>query len=282
MKCDRCKRDIDDKYPEDRCPSCNYDIGAPNVREVKDQQEMAALDNRYCAAHKRAQLNTYHDRLQAFDSSMKNTSAVINMKLKLLHVFITENKALYSTYGLQLSAHVRKPADSQDDKDRRVIEEKLFGSYGKEIRYAALSLDGAGLKSYGEFSVKLNESDIDYRSTLLEENSFYFFDNHGCGLKDPTPPGYRALWSDRNKLAVAKLADKINPGTNESDFAKILLYSEGKRETDRFIEVHIYGRFDNAVIEAVKAPRPKNKIEKVFIADIRETAVKAGKRWTEE
>jgi len=61
-----------------------------------------------------------------------------------------------------------------DDARRRSVESILFGSYGEEIRYAALSLGGLGLVSYGPITMVMSEPAIAQRASLLEYNSFQF------------------------------------------------------------------------------------------------------------
>src|SRR5947199_10731413 len=72
---------------------------------------------------------------------------------------------------------------------RRVgVEGTFFGTYGEKIRYAALSLDGTGLKSYGEYSIRLWEIAIKDRTSLLEENTYDFVEHHGIIAGHSGPP----------------------------------------------------------------------------------------------
>ncbi len=178
-----------------------------------------------------------HDRLIDFDGSMKNTSAVINVDIDFLYAFVTNEKLLYSTYGRSVRTQIRKPAKGEDDTHRLGVEGALFGSYSEEIRYGALSLDGAGVKSYGQYAIKLREVAVSERTSLMEDNSFVFVEKHNIRSSKDVPPGYTSTWQERNKLAVAKLAPRVTGSTSEAEYSGILLYSEGKYETDDFIEV---------------------------------------------
>ena len=109
-------------------------------------------------------------------------------------------------------------------------------------------MDGAGLSSFGPCAIRLREVVVDERATLLEGNSYHFISKHNIRPGEDIPPGYSAAWRERHKLAVAKLATQISPGTTEQEHSKILLFSEGRRDTDEFIEVHIYGGFDNKAL----------------------------------
>ena len=147
-----------------------------------------------------------------------------------------------------MDGETRAPAAYDDDRLRRTVEALLFGSYGKQIRYAALSLDGNGLNSYGECAMEINSEYIQDRSSLLESNSFDFAQKlnllnraYDDNEKEKIPFGYVSTWRDKHKLSVAKLGDKINSNTTKTEFAKILLRTTKDRKTDEFIEVHIYG-----------------------------------------
>jgi len=76
-----------------------------------------------------------------------------------------------------------------------------------------------------------------YRASVMEENSILFSERHPHFL----PKGFRALWSQRAQIAVAKLADEIESDTPENRFPGILLKSGATRDEDEFIEVHILG-----------------------------------------
>jgi len=280
--CSNCDADISDC--SDRfCPTCGQDIGFPNVRDANRKEEREALEARYKKAVDDSKANHSHPSLENFEKIAQTSSAVININIDHLHRFLTYDNELYSTYDLQVSGQTRKSAKTQDDRDRRTVEAMLFGGYGQEIRYAALSLDGIGLKSYGACAVKLRDIAIAKRATVLEKNSYHFLEEHGIKFKDPIPPGYKAIWQERHKVAVAKLAAEISSSTSPDDYPKILLFSEGNRQTDRFIEVHIFGAFDNNAIESVLGKTPaKNKPESAWIAGIKDYLAVVGKDWIEE
>ena len=162
-----------------------------------------------------------------------------------------------SNYNLQTAGETRIVAEMKDDKQRRGTEGVLFGAYAPEIRYAALALDQRGLISYGNCSMTLADMTMRYKATLLEENSYFFVQKHRIVAGDALPQGYRATWENRHLLAVAKLADKITQ--KAQNWANVLLHSNGDRQHDEFIEVHIYGAFDKQAIEAVAIPSLSKK-----------------------
>ena len=55
------------------------------------------------------------------------------------------------------------------------------------------------------------------------------------------PKGYRALWHERGKLAVAKLAARLQSTTRERDYTGLLLQQGSSPEGDDFVEAHIWG-----------------------------------------
>lgn len=264
------------------CPTCGTYAGFPNVREVSSVIEKEALERRFNNAIKDAHTNGSDVRLEDLTKASKDTRAVVAIELDCLSSFMTKDEPLYSSYGLLVSSEIRKAASIKNDKKRRGIEGFLFGSYADKIRYAALSLDGKGLSSYGSFTLVLKDTAVKLRATLLEDNSYKFYDKFKAQIADNFPPGYRAIWDERHKLAVAKLADLITDATTNDKFPGILLSCAGNRETDNFIEVHIYGPFDNAAVEAVVGnSRYSNKAYNAQLAVVKEKLIKKSVRWVE-
>jgi hypothetical protein len=279
--CPICTSELSEVKAE--CPTCGRHVGYPNVRAAKKQEEQEALEARYREAIEQSKTDDREQALASFDESMKKTCAVINTDLADLRQFIIKDKSLYSTYDLMVKGQTRKPATAEDGRKRKTIEFLLFGDYAEQIRYAALSLDGAGLKSYGPYALKLREVAIDDRASLLEDNSYVFVENHDIWPPKKIPLGYRATWGERHKLAVAKLSKQVSASTTEPEHPKILLSSAGARGTDEFIEVHIYGGFDNKAIEAVRgSSSAKSRADRADISKIKDYLKRAGQTWVEE
>lgn len=114
---------------------------------------------------------------------------------------------------------------------------------GFEAASAALSLDGNVLKSYGDCSWVLREDMIAHRASLFEENSVLFMEHHDVAIAEAhkLPRGHRAVWAERSKLCVAKLAAKIGHETTDAEFPKLLLRDGRTPEGDEFVEVHVGG-----------------------------------------
>lgn len=270
-QCPRCDAQVN--WAADRCLKCNYDIGVPNQRELQTSEEVEALQNRYNQAVQQTQ--QYLSQLNQLEQLVaQNSKAVINTSAKLLDDFLSSETLLMSNYGLQVAGETRKVAEMKNDRQRCITESALFGSYANEIRYAALSLDHKGLISYGSCSVTVDEFTARYKATVLEENSFDFVAKHPETLIESTPPkGYRATWEKRHLLATAKLASKIT--LKPQNWAELLLKSNGDRQQDEFMEVHIYGAFDKQAVTTVAVPKqPKNETERVAVEAIRDYAAK--------
>lgn len=256
-------------------------LGFPMFREVSLASEKETLERRYNKAIKDAHTDG-QDALLEFSHALKDSRAAIAIGLDYLAGFMTKDETLYSSYALMVSGEIRKAASSVNDKKRRGVEGFFFGSYADKIRYAALSLDGKGLSSYGLFTLILKDVAVRARATLLEDNSYKFYDRFKDKIPDNFPPGYRAAWGERHKLAVAKLADRIPVTTTHDEFPGILLTCTGDRKTDDFIEVHIYGAFDNSAVETVVGnSKTSSKAVKAQLAVIKEKLIKKGVLWVE-
>ena len=278
IKCKNCN--FKNSLMNEKCSRCGMFLGFPNVNECSQKEELEALEKRYQEKVELAAAKGEEDKRIKFEEEVKKSKAVINVDLDYLHFFIVGKHSLYSTYQLQTGGETRDYTHSEFDKERLGIEGTLFGSYGENIRYAALSLDGSGLKAYGDFTIVLADEAVKLRATLLEENSYNFIRRHKILAGDKIPRGYRAVWKDRHKLAVAKLAEKALL-TKKENYATIVLESTDNRTKDEFIEVHIYGKINKEAILSVcgksNVVSEKDKVEK-----IKEQLKKSKKDWIEE
>ncbi len=84
-------------------------------------------------------------------------------------------------------------------------------------------------------------------------------------------------------MAVAKLEPNILDTTKESEFAKILLYTENNKASDEFIEVHIYGGFNIKSIEAVCGMKKQaNKLDRAILKGVIDKLKNRNIRWIEK
>lgn len=277
--CSNCG--FENSLMNEKCSQCGMFLGFPNVNDCSQKEEIKALRKRYREKLKLADLEEQQERRIDFERQAKKSSAVINVTLDYLYNLIAGKSITYSTYQLQTDGEARDFVRSEFDKERLGIEGTLFGSYGSNIRYAALSLDGSGLKSYGDYTIILSDESVRLRTTLLEENSYSFIRRHKILAGDKIPKGYRALWKERYQLAIAKLMEKILL-TKETNYAIIALKSTGDRKRDEFIEVHIYGKINKEAIRAVRGNSKVDHGQKTKILRIKEYLKINNKEWIEE
>ncbi len=278
MKCKNCGSETSELLTE--CTSCWSFIGFPNVIAASSKEEVDALENRYAQALNSSASKGSLDILKNYEENIKLSCAVINTDFYMVHQIITVDRVLYSTYSNLVKSKLRKPARLEHARKRLIVEAKLFPGYADNIIYASLSLDGDGLKSYGECSIVLREVTIKDRASILEDNSYHFIAKHNIQIDSDLPLGYRGTWTNRHKIAISKLEPKISPATKQADYSKILLVDAGNRDNDEFLEVNIYGGFDHNAIEYVKGVSAKHPAD--MIARIKSMLNKAGKQWIEQ
>ena len=73
--------------------------------------------------------------------------------------------------------------------------------------------------------------------------------------------------------AVAKLEKQVDVELEESELSRLLLHSAGDRQSDRFLEVHVYGTFNHQAVRRVQAPQsPANDVDAVMLKALGERA----------
>jgi hypothetical protein len=253
--CELCGSDIPLSW--ERCPHCARPGLFPNVRAAQVPAERAALEARYQAALQKAERRGARKVLEDFEAASRGSKAIITRPFRELERLSSSDKELLSTFYQLIQAEVRLPHGTKWDRLRGLADESLFPGSRESIRFAALSLDGAGLPSYGDCSFVLQESMIAHRASVYEENSAVAMKKHAY---DP-PPGHRATWEERGKLCVAKLGDEVQSTTSPTEFPGLLLQPGVTPEEDRFVEVHLWGPMTIRTMErvAVMAPRKGQK-----------------------
>ena len=233
------------------CVHCGRPQLFPNVDEANTPEERAALDLRYEAARKAAQSRGAGTVLQSFEATMPR--AVLSCPLQRIEALIHGENDLYATFHhrRQLRASIPSVGTVDWDELRLLTERKLFGDNKKYVHYAVLSLSDVGDRSYGTCHIFFKESMIAHRASVFEKNSVVFMRDKKVTIWGGLPRGYRTVWANRMRLAVAKLADKITPTTNDTDFAVILLNPGTTPADGDFIEVHIFGTITLRTLERI-------------------------------
>lgn len=254
-----------------KCKRCGCDLGAPNVNEVSTALETAALENRYkdainytVASGNEKVLNGFEDYFQ------KNAHAVININIHALSDWLLRDDA-YKNYYRLTDTGIRDIASPENDRKRNIIDGFLFGSYGSDMIFAALSLKRQGLHSYGECTVVLEDDVIASRATVMEENSYNFAEKHGINFDKPQiPPGYRATWENKMKLAVSKKYLQFHEPFTDGDFQDWVLMCDGDRRNDDFIEVHVFGELSELAVNSMSIPSGRTRKVNLEIEKIEE------------
>jgi len=267
MLCPKCGAKVADH--ERHCPGCQHDCGYPNVRAAEAPKEVAALAARLSKAATDAESRACRAVLDEFRRSVLDSQAVMCRNLSDVKAWVSSDNRLYVNYYRQVSSGARRPEQTAIELQRKTAEEFVFPNYREEICFAALSLNGRGIRRYGVCSLTLREAHIRDRSTVFEENVLFFALKRNMGMKRHTvPSGYRATWDRRDQLAAAKLEGLLQPGTMAGSFPDILLKEGADSADDRFVEVHIYGPLHRSSIARLVAPTPKRAADRAILKEI--------------
>lgn len=245
--CTSCGAPVPDQVRH--CPSCEHDLGPPNLRYVRRSGEQEALEARFQAAREKAKRAGKLQRFDEFVEVVEKSSVTVAVPAQFGLSLVTNEATQFVNYEKLVGAGVRAPAGLQDDSKRRAVAGALFPSFGEKISYGVLAIANRGLPSYGDIYFRLKPKAIAHRCTFLERNSFDFLEQNGGG---EWPLGYMSDWNSRSRLASAKLVDEIIAGKGVDDWDEILVQSDGRRENDDFIEAHVFGTFNLHSIEDVR------------------------------
>ena len=215
--------------------------------------ERAALEARYQASLKDAESRGARKVLDDFEAAARGSKAVITLPFRELERLSSSDKEIFSTFYQLIRGEVVPPHGNKWASLRRLADEALFPGTRESIRFAVLSLDGAGLPHYGDCSFVLRESMIAHRASVYEENSAVLMKKHAY----MPPPGHRATWGERSKLCAAKLGKEVESSTMPAEFPGLLLRPGATSEEDRFVEVHIWGPITIHTIERVVVVAPR-------------------------
>ena len=268
MECKNCGADVP-KHVQ-RCVVCQIDVGFPNVRAATNEAEKIALNERLENARVSVQARKCESVFNDFGRSILRSKVVIMRNISLVLDLVSSDCAMYTAFYKQVEAGSRLPEENKWDMIRPVVDEMLFPYYKKDISFGALSLDNRGSAKYGNYAIVLKEELISHRATVFEENPIIFCnEKHKLIAGSSIPYGYRALWSERDKLAMAKLHSELDSTTAAQQYPAILLSQEKTGQEDDFIEVHIFGPIHRRTIERVIGPKPKRKEDRVLFGSLK-------------
>ena len=260
------------------CPHCARPALYPNVRAAGTREESEALRQRYVHGKEEAEHRGCLTNLCAFEEAIGSAKAATARSLHEVQRLAHSDRELYASYYRLADAEVRIPAGGKWDVLRKAADQSWFPDYHKELRFAALTLDGTGLSNYGDCTIVWRENMIAHRASVAEENTTTFMVRRKIPFDeiDRVPKGHRATWPDRSLLCVAKLADRITESTEAEDHQGILLKKGLATEDDDFVEVQIWGSLSRRSMESVVLSRPSRRGARAILQDLREKLAKVG------
>ena len=210
-------------------------------------------------------------------AAVRNSRAVIGRSLHQVMALVSSDNELYASFYGQRRAGARRAEDTAVERERLIADNLLFPHYHEEIRFAALSLTNEGVRYYGPCSIVLSEIALRNRTTVFEKNSVEFCREHRLGVEAPLPPGYRAVWDARDKLAAAKLHGQLKPDDMERDFQRLLLSNDQQACAD-FVEVHIYGPLHRRAIASITVDEPATASDEALVIELEKRAAEVDAR----
>lgn len=254
------------------CPHCGLPSLFPNVTAASQKTERDELGVRYKQA---CDLLTSKDcdslRHELEMEIRANSKAVISTNFNELERLAQADTNVFSTYYKRVQAGLQIPNGDKWDVLRGVAEHAAFPGYKNQIRFGALSLDGVGVKNYGECSMELKDMMVAHRTSLFEDNNVLFtVYTQRAAMADAVnlEPGHRAAWDEREKLCIAKLAPRLNSGAKSEAFPQLVLEQGQTTSDDKFIETHIWGSLTIRSVACVRIHRERNRPLRAAIADI--------------
>lgn len=246
----KCVAECGKEFPAHalQCQYC-YRPKFANVNLAGLPEAQTALDKRYQDALQESKKSGTFDKVKAFEAHVQsNGKAVINLDVKILEEIIRGKN--YVNYHKVKSMYPSK--DFEEEGRRIMIDSRFFGNFAEKIVFAALSTDGQGIHAYGNCTITIEEAAITHRTSLLEEDSFRFFEKleqKGKKIEYQGAQGFIATWDEKHKLAVAKLANKIDNKDTLTTFSEKLVAEKSSKDLAQFIELHIFGDFPKEAIE---------------------------------
>jgi len=266
LLCSNCGAHV--RAHEKNCKSCDTFCGYPNVRKAED--EVRELDRRYDSAVGAANGRSRGAIFAAYERALADSVAVVCRSLDQVKALLSVDSAVYTSFYRQRSSGGRRAEETPVETQREASDVRMFPSYNEDIRFAALSLDGKGALAYGDCSLVLKSIAIERRASVFWENAVEFCNRVCPEQNKPIPPGYRATWPLRAKLAAAKGEPVLDRQATLDEFSRILL------DGGRFVEVHVYGPFNRDSFDRLLIRRSSKKFDRVMIAGIREVILKDG------
>ena len=270
------------------CPHCGRPSLFPNVDQADLKKERDALNRRFEKAVADAEKRGAKSHVETFRQAVEKARVVTACAFGVVTRLAGSDSQLAETFymrgvtNLEKGSHVLR--SKAWDTIRPAAETAFFGDkVKKQIHFAALSPDDQGLPSYGECSITLRTELISHRTSLLEQNLLVFF-KEKCSdywKTERIPLGYRAAWGERSRLAVAKLAARIEASTDDAGFASILLTRGATTADDEFIEMHVFGNMTARTFSAIVLNRPLQGVKRARIRALKHKLERYSVQWVD-
>jgi hypothetical protein len=264
IKCVRCGLDFDLSL---HCPHCERNEYYPNVEMARWPDEVAALEVRFQLAMETARNAGREDVAKAFVVAVEEKSvAVLSIPLSDAEDVIKSGfRETYYRLGRDRYPIPRPPDTPDWEGIRQVIESKLFDDRFKyDMQFAALSLTGEAIASYGPVRFVCNLDLIAHRASAFHENSCVFAMRDDITAVGEVPWGYRSTWADRGKLSLAKMVEQLTDAADITTFQGLILRAGATPALDEFVEVHIFGKLSvKALGHAIVMLRKEDKRARV-------------------
>jgi len=256
---------------EDRtCAICQGDVGFPNVRKAAQLEERRALASRVLSVRRNARAAGATRELRRLWRFASDAETIFNRKLITLQEWITGPSPFFFGFHHD-QVHGLRPALDKYERMRIAVESTVNPGCYQHLNTAAVGGAGPGLVHYGPYRVVLDPNTIAHRASIFEKNPFIFCADKSILVGEESPVGYRAEYSRKGALALAKLGDLVSPGMTDAQLWSLVMDdAAGARQDCDFIEAHIYGPIHRDSIVSVRGPRPKKKADRAIWQEIKD------------
>ncbi len=203
----------------------------------------------------------------------------MSLSIHELQICADSEKRVFSTYYDRVQAGLQIPSGGKWDILRGVAEHSLYQHQKNHVRFAALSLDGIGVKNYGTCHLTLATHMIEHRTSVYEANNVIFtVYEQASKMSDAEnlEPGHSTDWEHRAALCVAKLSPKLTPKTQKAEFPGILIEQGATTEDDKFVELHIWGALTIRSVATITIVRKSNRPSKTDLKDLQRKTASLG------
>jgi hypothetical protein len=262
-----------------QCPDCGEFVGFPNVRYASASREITALDGRVASVYRELEASGQAELGREFETTVNSGSkAALCRTLHAMLLMTASEEDFCVPYYKLIEVGMRKAHSDALSRLRPIVDETYFPGYYRNIRFAALTIDDRGLQSYGPCTVILRSDLIAKRSSVFDGNTLIRLLQENPPLSKLTalPPGHRAPWAWRGKLALSALGGELTSSSTPESFPHMLLKTSANTADDEFIEVHIWGPITPRAVESVELPSSGTRADQLMVRAIREKLADLG------